>query len=520
MPDAEKRRGVKRPLMLRIVAPTLAVSFGLLFLGGLAAWYLHHLQRESARLMAASLSRIQAAEEIQLDCQRLRNQLAIGLLLDEEPDPAMIRSLHTDVDRWIETARGLATTSEERDLLDRIAGGYGRLFDVISRVSAENPSDNRREAIVRAIGAIAHDEIVQPAEEYRQLIQAMTAAASQDEQTIADRMGLGLLLLGMCGSVAGLLAGYGLARGVRRSLLQMSVPIKDATGALNQVIGPITVSSEEGFEELETALREMSDRVAKVVQQYQAAQLAMTRAERMVAMGQLAAGLAHELRNPLTSMKILIQAGCENDDSATLDRKDLGVLREEVNRLDQIIQNYLDYARPPQLERSEFALRRVVEQSVELVESRAAQMDIRIDCSLPERIVKVDVDAGQIRQVLLNLLLNAVDASPEGGTITLRTHFESEDGLASAPDTEDAPPAWVVIEVADHGPGLPAELDDRIFEPFVSTKEAGTGLGLPTCRRIVEDHGGHIVAANRADGGAVFTVWLPVRAEERPGPKG
>ena len=348
----------------------------------------------------------------------------------------------------------------------------------------------------------------------------MTAAASQDQQTIADRMGLGLLLLGMCGSVAGLLAGHGLARGVRRSLMQMSIPINDATGALNQVIGPITVSSEEGFEELETALRAMSDRVAKVVQQYQAAQIAMTRAERLAAMGQLAAGLAHELRNPLTSMKILIQAACEGDESATLDRKDLGVLRDEVNRLDQIIQNYLDYARPPQIERSEFALRRVVEQSVELVGSRAAQMDLRIDCRLPERIVKVDVDAGQIRQVLLNLLLNAIDASPEGETITLRMRFESEDGSAAAPATEDEPPKWVVIEVADRGPGLPKELDDRIFEPFVSTKEAGTGLGLPTCRRIVEDHGGHIVAADGAEGGAVFTVWLPVRAEEEPGPKG
>jgi signal transduction histidine kinase len=390
------------------------------------------------------------------------------------------------------------------------------LFAAVSASFPEDAPDDHRAAILQAIGAIAQKEILQPADEYRKLNQAMTTAASRDQQAIADRMGTGLLLLGMCGSVAGLLAGRGLARGVRRSLMQMSIPINDATGALNQVIGPITVSSEEGFEQMEAALREMSDRVAKVVEQYQAAQIAMTRAERLAAMGQLAAGLAHELRNPLTSMKILIQAACEGEDSATLDRKDLGVLREEVGRLNEIIQNYLDYARPPQLVRGEFALRRVVEQSVELVETRAAQMDLRIECCLPERIVKVDVDAGQIRQVLLNLLLNAVDASPEGEIIALRMHFESEDGSPATPATEDVPPRWVVIDVADRGPGLPAELDGRIFEPFVSTKEAGTGLGLSTCRRIVEDHGGHIVAANRPDGGAVFTVWLPIRAGQSP----
>jgi signal transduction histidine kinase len=126
--------------------------------------------------------------------------------------------------------------------------------------------------------------------------------------------------------------------------------------------------------------------------------------------------------------------------------------------------------------------------------------------------VEVEVDPGQMRQVLLNLLLNALDASSGGHRVTVQMSQ-----LASSNATDDATvsrgePQWIVVEVVDEGSGLPTAMGDRIFEPFVSTKEEGAGLGLPICKRIVEDHGGEITAGNRLEGGAVFTVKLPVSA--------
>ena len=507
---------MKRRLMLRIVAPTLGVSFVLLLLGGLAAWYLHHLQRESTRLVANSLVKVHAAEQIQLHCQTLRYRLAISMLLDQEPDRSFIEQTRKKVNIWIHRARGLATKPEEQRLLDQIDRGYELFFSAFSASFDEEHTDQKRAAILRAIREIARGQILEPADRYQQLNQAIATAASNREQEIADHMGLGLFLLGMCGSVAGLLIGYAFVRGVNRSLVQMSIPIRNATGTLNQVIGPISVSSDQDFEGLETALHDMSGRISTVVERFEQAQVAASRAQRLAAMGQMAAGLAHELRNPLTAMKILVQGAAEGGDSATLDKEDLEVLQEEISRLDQIIQNYLDYARPPQLERSEFAIRRILEQTVELVGPRAAQLNLQIDCVLPDKIVQLDADVGQIRQVLLNLLLNAIDASPERETITVRMRFDPEKPLGAAATEKDELPRWVIIEVIDAGPGLPGELGDRIFEPFVSSKETGTGLGLSICKRIVEDHGGQITAASRDEGGTVFTVRLPVLAEDKP----
>jgi signal transduction histidine kinase len=288
---------------------------------------------------------------------------------------------------------------------------------------------------------------------------------------------------------------------------------------LNEVVGPITVSSGETFEELETALQSMAERVGSVVKKLQQSQLEASRAQQLAAMGQLAAGLAHELRNPLTSMKMLVQpVGEDGTEMVQLDVKDLTILREEIDRLERTIQTFLDYARPPVLEKKPLVLRQILRQTVDFVAPRASQMGIEIHSDLPEDIVEVEADAGQIRQVLLNLLLNALEASPEGKLVTIRMCAEPTTVSSRGTNGASAPPEWMIFQIADRGCGLPVEIGERIFEPFVSTKDGGTGLGLPICKRIVDDHGGDIWAENRDGGGAVFTIRLPVASQHSPSP--
>ena len=152
-------------------------------------------------------------------------------------------------------------------------------------------------------------------------------------------------------------------------------------------------------------------------------------------------------------------------------------------------------------------LQPLVEQTVELVTHRAEQSGIHIEYHVPHDDVVGEVDDRQLRQVLLNLLLNALDASAEDHTIEVRMHQQRTG--PDAPADQSAEPS-VVIEVADSGLGLPLELGEKIFEPFVSTKDTGTGLGLPICRRIAADHGGTLTASSRPQGGAVFTLRIPL----------
>ena len=216
----------------------------------------------------------------------------------------------------------------------------------------------------------------------------------------------------------------------------------------------------------------------------------------------MAAGFAHELRNPLMSMKILVQSAAERGDSGALRGRDLGVLEEEILRLEQLTSSLLDFARPPERQVRTFDLRTIIDDVVDLVSGKAEQRAIRIECDLPDEPILIEADAGQMRQVLFNLLLNALEAIQEGGSVSLEAKVVHEDGAAR-----------LLVRVADTGPGLPRGLDKDIFAPFVSTKPTGLGLGLSVTRRIVEEHGGKITSRNRTEGGAEFSVTMPCKRE-------
>jgi two-component system, NtrC family, sensor histidine kinase HydH len=266
-------------------------------------------------------------------------------------------------------------------------------------------------------------------------------------------------------------------------------------------VGPITFSAQAGLEELEIVLHKIADQIGDVVERLQESRREALRAEQLAAVGQMAAGIAHELRNPLMAMKILVQAAAEASPAHLADR-DLLVLEEEITRLERSTETFLDFARPPEIERRTFDLRLLIGQVLDLVSARAERQGIRLSCDFPEgQTIPIRADMGQVRQVLLNLVLNALDAVHDGGAVFVEIETATAAGNGS--------PGWVTVRVRDTGRGLPSELGSKIFEPFVSTKPTGIGLGLSISKRIVESHGGQIQAVNRPGGGAEFTVRLP-----------
>jgi two-component system, NtrC family, sensor histidine kinase HydH len=212
----------------------------------------------------------------------------------------------------------------------------------------------------------------------------------------------------------------------------------------------------------------------------------------MAAVGQLAAGVAHEIRNPLTAIKMLVQTGMED---GRLPADDLRVIEAEVRRMERALQTFLDFARPAKAERRPTDLAPVVQGVVGLVRGRAEKQRVAVRVELPPGGVTVTADEEQLRQVFVNLCLNALDAMPTGGTLILTVRT--------------ANPRQAQVEVSDTGPGIPKAVLPRLFEPFVSSKDTGLGLGLVISERSVRDHAGTIGAANRVGGGASFFVTLP-----------
>jgi two-component system sensor histidine kinase HydH len=216
--------------------------------------------------------------------------------------------------------------------------------------------------------------------------------------------------------------------------------------------------------------------------------------------GQLAASVAHEIRNPLTSIKILVDIARRPEAPLSLTGEDLDVIHEEIGKLEQTVQTLLDYARPPRIQQHETDMRQVLTQAVNLVRPKAQQQGVMIDVCNPESAVPCWIDPGQMGNVFVNLLLNSMDALPAGGKIDIAL----EKVGASA----------VRVRVADNGPGIAEEMAPNLFLPFSSTKATGTGLGLSICQRIVREHDGSIEYDSPPGGGARFTVTLPKHARE------
>jgi signal transduction histidine kinase len=493
-----------------MLAPTLLVSLVLLVLGGVAAWYVHRLQKDSANELKVSVEKVTAVEELVTISHDLRHELTEYLLTQDRSHLDEASRLQQDARDRITECEQLAQADAELERVSSIKRGYEHFHGEFAGIIASKPSTNSDDIVRDLIRVVLTREILEPVVAYlEQINQQMELATGRDE-FLANRMGLGLLVLGTCGAVAGLVAGFGFARSVHQSFVQLTVPVHDAAGKLNEVVGPIRLPS-ENLGDLEVTLQTISDRVSMVVERLQESQAIARRAEQLAMLGQLAAGVAHELRNPLTSLKIIIQTAAEGGETAVLDGRDLAVLNEEIMRLESTVQSFLDYARPPKLVKSPTDVRREVELSVELAAHRADRVGIQIVQQTQDSALEIHADASQLRQVLLNLLINALDVSPEHGRVCVRLALEPHAALEPQPRKTGEDKSWLRIDIEDEGPGLAPDMVERIFEPFVSTKDSGTGLGLAICRRIVEDHGGSIVAENRPHRGAVFTVRLPIR---------
>jgi two-component system sensor histidine kinase PilS (NtrC family) len=211
----------------------------------------------------------------------------------------------------------------------------------------------------------------------------------------------------------------------------------------------------------------------------------------LAAVGQLAAGLAHEIRNPLASISGSVQLLRENDALTSEDRHLMNIVIKEADRLNDLLKEFLLFARPSRPEKEWFKAAELVHELADLCAGDGRFAAVKIERSCPPDALLYG-DRRQLRQALWNLLINAAEAMPTGGQLV----FEY------SPSTGD-------LSVADSGPGVPPELRQKIYDPFFTTKDHGTGLGLATVHTIVEAHDGTLELHSSLHGGAKFVIHLP-----------
>ncbi|HTL53328.1 MAG TPA: PAS domain S-box protein [Planctomycetota bacterium] len=220
--------------------------------------------------------------------------------------------------------------------------------------------------------------------------------------------------------------------------------------------------------------------------------------EKLASMGKLAASVAHEIRNPLTAIKMHLYAMQQSLPERPDLEGDFRVVNDEMLRLESVVRNFLDYSRSPALKTQTLTIELMIDKVLELFGRRLTQKGIQLIREGDKGLPPVVADLEQMKQVFINLLTNAEEAMPQGGII----------GIISSMQRDDQNRPMNVIRFHDNGPGVPESIRRRLFEPFFTTKEDGTGLGLGIARRIVEGHGGKLVLETTSIGTS-FAIWLP-----------
>jgi PAS domain S-box-containing protein len=284
------------------------------------------------------------------------------------------------------------------------------------------------------------------------------------------------------------------ASGARHVLATTKVPLRDASGEVTHVIGIIhdITRLKEAEDALRLANEELERRVRDRTAALAAAQGRLVRKERLAVLGQLAGGLAHQIRNPLGAITnaayvLQRQVKAPTEDAA----RSIEIILAEVQQANRIITDLLDYARVRPPVRRKVSPREIVERALG---SQTTPTNVRVALDVPV-LPLVSVDPDQVRDALENLLRNAVEAMPEGGDLRIGARVEGGD---------------LRLSIADSGAGIPCDVQEKLFEPLVTTKPLGLGLGLTTTRALVENQGGSITYESAPGLGTCFEVMLPI----------
>ena len=474
--------GMKR---FHMIWPLVALSLALAVLSGFAAFGLVREQRDAATDLRTDVEQHRSVAELE--------ECFVELIALVKDRVRKVTAIHERADSLLHDAEGRLTVPADQEQLAKIDAAFHQHLGVWDSLpEGEEPIDDAR--VAKLVDEMER-ELVRPSHDLEVACSLRLQQSADQHSQLLRRTTWGLICIGGLGGIAGLVFGFSISQGVSRSIHRLQVQVRDAAGKLDPTASEIVLTGDGNVVSLHDEMDSLSARIERFVAMLQQRDRVVLRAEQLAALGQLAAGVAHEVRNPLTSIKMLVQAELESRSPGGMAPEDLKVIVSEVLRMERSLQSFLDYARPPHPERQQIDLETVVQNVLGLIRVRAERQRVEMQLVSPEVGVPIMADVNQMQQVVLNLALNALDAMPQGGCLTFTTGRRGD---------------FAELTVVDTGPGISEDMQERLFQPFSTNKETGLGLGLVITRRILEAHGGRVSAENLKGHGAAFRVSLPV----------
>jgi len=322
----------------------------------------------------------------------------------------------------------------------------------------------------------------------------------EENQKEIRRTRLMLILIGCSGFLLGLVGAVVLAKRITGPLQKLvEGTVRISKGDFTQTI---TVSSRDEIGDLARSFNEMTRDLLETRRRMEDASRRLIQAEKLASIGRISASIAHEIRNPLTSVKLNIQKLTQNERLDEEEKEHLSISQEGIGQIEKFIKELLNFTRVSTLNPERFSIVQIVEESLKLMRHSFQEEKIILEKRFAADLPAVVVDGDKMRQVFLNILRNAVEAVGEGGRIDVEISRVKESGVA-----------MVKVSISDDGCGIPEKDWENIFEPFYTTKASGFGLGLSNARKIVEQHRGSIKIAKANVKGTTFEVCIPCEVE-------
>ncbi len=501
-----------------------------LLVGGISVLLARAIQRSTEDIRRQTLE-IQAADDIQLAFHHAIDRLQRAVVWRDSARAGNVTAALSDLRQQLAAYHQITNRALDAELgvelpilreIDGLAAEAGRLATAIleSIDAGVTPAEDLR-ALQRLASAVP-GKVRQLNSLHQAKIQRSISEGQAKMRGILALYvafaGLGGLLLAAMAvvvsrTIVSPLARLAAATGdIARGEFARRVPVtsRDEIGQLSHAFNAMAEGLEERErqveelrEGLERKVRERTQALEETTERLRSAQEGLVRSERAAAIGQIAAGVTHEIRTPLSALAINLQLLGRALDRQAFSREEarrlLSTLDLEVNRINRALEEFFRYARLPKPRFASVHPHVLIQQVVDLLQAQAREARVRLTVKLGEDLPAIRADADQLREVFLNLAANAIEAMPNGGDLTIETSRVADGGAGT-----------VLLRLSDSGPGIASETLPHIFDPFFSTKDRGLGLGLSIALRIVEEHAGTIQCRSAEGAGTSFEVALPL----------
>ncbi len=471
-------------LLFLLITVTLSGAF-------VTIWYADRTDELFGSVADRDVNALRAAEELQLSLAMQKGYVTYFYLYGEPKWLDALNEFHHRFKDLLTTARSTARLDSEIDILNRIESGYVRYTFFRNQVIKLYEEGNRDK------GALLHEdvrarfhEIYGLCDEYKsRFIRSISEARKQSSKRVGAITSLAVgASLGVC--FLGAILGYILFHQILSPIRRLALESKPETPRKRGIDDEVKALSER--------VHGLMEDVDATKNRLEASQEHLMQSEKWAVVGKLAAGMAHSVRNPLTSVKMRLFSIGRSMNMSETEKEDFEVIYEEIRHIDTIVQNFLEFSRPPKLKMQDVHLSEVVETTLQLLRHRMESYGITVEVKKAEASPMVHADPEQLKEAMVNLLVNACDAMREGGKIIIEEEAHKGDGEG----------ADAVIRISDTGPGIPESVREKVFQPFFSTKEEGTGLGLCISARIIESHGGALDFTSEEGVGTTFIIKL------------